>query len=176
MANRALPLFVTTAPRSGAQPVGLNGVPYRGRMPAVASCGQHAVCRGRKMSNSLLADAVLIIHFAIVLFIVLGLPAIWAGALQGWLWVRNVGFRVTHFFAIVLVALEAVAGLWCPLTVLEDALRGGAPAHSFVARWVHSLLFYQFEPWVFTLAYVVFAALVGLTLVLVPPLRSRAEN
>lgn len=121
------------------------------------------------MLNKLLADAILLLHFAIVLYITLGLPAIWLGAACGWQWVRRFWFRVTHLAAIVFVALEALSGVWCPLTVWEDALRGSTNELSFVARWVHRLMFYQLPEWVFTLAYVSFAAVVGLTWVLVPP-------
>lgn len=121
------------------------------------------------MLNKLLADAILLLHFAIVLYITLGLPAIWLGAACGWQWVRRFWFRLTHLAAIVFVALEALYGVWCPLTVWEDALRGSTNELSFVARWVHRLMFYQLPEWVFTLAYVSFAAVVGLTWVLVPP-------
>lgn len=121
------------------------------------------------MLNKLLADAILLLHFAIVLYITLGLPAIWLGAACGWQWVRRFWFRLTHLAAIVFVALEALYGVWCPLTVWEDALRGSTNELSFVARWVHRLMFYQLPEWVFTIAYVSFAAVVGLTWVLVPP-------
>ena len=121
------------------------------------------------MLNKLLADAILLLHFAIVLYITLGLPAIWLGAACGWQWVRRFWFRLTHLAAIVFVALEALSGVWCPLTVWEDALRGSTNELSFVARWVHRLMFYQLPEWVFTLAYVSFATVVGLTWVLVPP-------
>lgn len=123
--------------------------------------------------RALLADAILLLHFAIVLFIVGGLPLIWIGAALGWRWVRNLWFRLAHLAAIVFVALESLAGVWCPLTVWEDALRGAANEKSFIARWVHRLMFYQFPEWVFTVAYVLFAAAVAMTFVLVPPARRR---
>lgn len=119
----------------------------------------------------LLADLVLILHFAIALFIVGALPLVWLGAAAGWRWVRHFGFRVLHLFAILLVAAQAVAGLWCPLTLLEDALRGGPGERSFIARWVHALLYYDLPLWVFTAAYLAFAALVVLTWWRVPPQR-----
>ena len=52
------------------------------------------------MLNKLLADAILLLHFAIVLNITLGLPAIWLGAACGWQWVRRFWFRLTHLAAI----------------------------------------------------------------------------
>ena len=39
----------------------------------------------------------------------------------------------------------------------------------FVGYWAHRLIFFQAEPWVFTLIYVLFGAAVLLTFVLGPP-------
>jgi hypothetical protein len=118
----------------------------------------------------LLADTVLLLHLAYVLFVVGGLIAIWLGSALYWYWVRNWWFRVLHLAAILIVALEALAGLLCPLTWLEDALRpGGGPDLGFIQRWVHAILFWDLPPWVFTLAYVAFAIVVAVTFVLLPP-------
>jgi hypothetical protein len=111
--------------------------------------------------SSLLADVVLIVHFAFVLFVVGGLALIWIGALAGWAWVRNFWFRVAHLAAIAFVAAEALLGIWCPLTVWETQLRGGDAERSFIAQWVQRLLFYDFPEWVFTVLHVGFALVVG---------------
>jgi len=124
----------------------------------------------------LLADLILVVHFAFVLFVVGSLPLIWIGAGMGWNWVRGFGFRVTHLAAILIVSAEAAAGIWCPLTLWEDALRGVATDKSFVARWIHALLFYDLPPWIFTTAYLVFAALVMLTWLRIPPRRSAVKK
>jgi len=114
--------------------------------------------------NTALADLILILHFAFVLFIVGGLALIWAGACLGWRWVRNFWLRTAHLAAMLFVAGEALAGMWCPLTVWEDLLRGGVPGETtFIARWVHRILFYSFPEWVFTVAYLVFALVVATT-------------
>ena len=119
----------------------------------------------------MLADAILVLHFLIVAFIVGGLILTWAGAMAGWSWIRNRWFRYLHFAAIVFVAAEALLGFACPLTVWEDLLRGGARPESFVGRWVRQLLFYQAPPWVFTTIYAGWAAATLLTLRFVPPRR-----
>jgi hypothetical protein len=120
----------------------------------------------------LLADLILGLHCAYLLFVVGGLALIWLGAWRGWRWVRSVPFRVLHFAAIGLVAVEALIGLACPLTLLEDFLRGAAvePA-GFLERWLHALLYWDFPTWVFTIGYLAFAALVALTYVAFPPVR-----
>ena len=118
-----------------------------------------------------LADLILIVHFAFVLFVVGGLMAIWIGAAVGWRWVRNFAFRIAHLAAICFVAIEALLGMVCPLTEWEDALRGERNEKSFVARWIHHLLFYNLPEWVFTTAYVLFAIAVAVAYVVVPPRR-----
>ncbi len=120
----------------------------------------------------MLADALLVLHFSIAAFVVGALPLVWAGAAFGWRWVRNPWFRYAHLAAIAFIALEAIAGVTCPLTAWEDMLRGGARAESFVGRWVASLLYYRAPEWVFTSAYVLWSAATLLTLRLVPPSRN----
>jgi hypothetical protein len=122
----------------------------------------------------LLADALLVAHFFIAAFIVAGLAAVWLGAPLGWEWVRNPWFRYLHLGAIAFVAAEALLGIACPLTIWEDVLRGGVRPESFVARWVHRLLYYRAPEWVFTVAYVLWTLATLLTLWLVPPRRRAA--
>lgn len=124
--------------------------------------------------SHLAADAILIVHFAFVAFVVGGLAAIWLGAALGWRWVRNFPFRIAHFAAICFVAAEALLGVMCPLTVWEDALRGRASEMGFIARGIRSVMFYEAPPWAFTVAYVGFAAVVAITIWLVPARRRDA--
>ena len=121
----------------------------------------------------LAADALLVFHFLIAAFIVGGLVLVWVGALFEWNWVRNRGFRYAHLAAIAFVALEAVLGYACPLTIWEDLLRGGARPESFVSRWVYRLLYYNAPEWVFTTLYAAWAAATLVTLWLVPTNRHR---
>jgi hypothetical protein len=120
--------------------------------------------------NALLADVVLVVHFAFVLFVVGGFALILVGAVLGWRWVRIRAFRYAHLAAIVFVAAEALVGMTCPLTLWEHVLRRTSPdGPSFVARWVSRLLFYDLPEWVFATAYVVVASAVAVTLWLIPP-------
>jgi hypothetical protein len=122
------------------------------------------------------ADVLLVLHFAIVVFIVGGLILTWVGAALGWAWVRNPWFRYLHLGAIAFVALEAIVGMTCPLTEWEDALRGGGGGESFVGRWVRYLLYYRAPEWLFTALYVGWTVLTLLTLRLVPPLSRAAPS
>jgi len=121
--------------------------------------------------ETLLADVVLVLHFAIVAFIVGGLVLTWIGAGLGWGWVRNPVFRYLHLGAIVFVALEALLGYACPLTVWEDLLRGGVRTESFIGRLVRRALYYDAPAWVFTALYVAWAIAAAVTLYLVPARR-----
>jgi hypothetical protein len=119
----------------------------------------------------LVADAILVLHFLFVLFVTGGLLLIWIGAWRGWSWVRNPAFRIAHLIAIAYVAGESLAGMACPLTEWEDALRGAASDKSFIARWIHRLMFFALPEWVFTVIYTVFATVIVATLWFIPPRR-----
>ncbi len=114
----------------------------------------------------LLADAILLIHFTFVVFVVVGFLAILIGLLARWSWVHNRIFRLAHLAAIGIVVLQAWFGQLCPLTIWENELRQRAGqsgyAETFVEHWLHKLLFYQAEPWVFTIIYTAFGVLVVL--------------
>jgi len=120
----------------------------------------------------LAADALLFVHFVIAAFIVGGLVLVWIGAAAGWRWVRNPWFRYLHLAAIVVVALEALAGYACPLTIWEDLLRGGLRPESFVGRWVYAALYYRAPEWLFAALYAAWAVATLATLRAVPPTRT----
>ncbi|CAJ0809743.1 DUF2784 domain-containing protein [Ralstonia flaminis] len=117
-----------------------------------------------------LADAVLVLHAVLVLFIVGGLVAVWVGAALRRSWARDRVFRFVHLAAISIVAGLAVLDVPCPLTVLEDWLRtGSAGSSGFIQRWVSALLYYDLPLWVFAVSYAVFLLAVVLTWWRVPP-------
>jgi hypothetical protein len=106
-----------------------------------------------------------------VLFVVGGLLATWVGLALGARFARNPWFRGAHLAAIAFVVVETLLGMMCPLTVWEDALRGRASEAGFVQRWIHAWLFWRAPPWVFTVGYTAFGALVALTWWRFPPRR-----
>lgn len=128
--------------------------------------------------HAALADAVLVLHVGIVAFVVGGLLAVAAGGLRGWRWVRRPGFRYAHLGAIGFVVLQAWLGQTCPLTALESWLRvqAGQPPYGgggFIAHALQAVLYHDAPPWVFTLAYSLFGALVVLAWWACPPQRRR---
>jgi len=126
--------------------------------------------------NALLADVIVVIHFGIVSFCVLGGIGILIGAMLNWKWIRNFIFRIIHLGLVLYVACEAVLGIRCPLTDIEYNLRVSAAQESgehisFVARIIRSIIFYDFPSWVFSMLYVGFGVLIILTFIFIWPHR-----
>lgn len=122
----------------------------------------------------LAADAVLVVHFGFVAFVVGGLAVVWLGWLLRWRWVRNFWFRLAHLLAMGLVLGQTLGGVICPLTDWEDELRrlaGQDPRYqtSFVAHWLHRLIFYEASQSVFVAVYSAFFALVVASFFAVKP-------
>lgn len=82
-----------------------------------------------------LADLILIVHLAFVLFVVLG----------GFLVLRRPGLMWLHIPAVVWGALIEFVGLFCPLTPLEVALRelGGGTGYAggFIEHYLAAALY-----------------------------------
>ena len=132
------------------------------------------------MPYQLLADALLVLHFGIVLFVVGGLLAVVAGNWLGWRWANGWWFRLAHLVAIGIVLAQVLLGQLCPLTILESWLRvqAGQPSYtkSFIEHWLQRIIFYEAPFWVFTLAYTVFAVLVVAAWWYFPPTRRRHRD
>lgn len=129
------------------------------------------------MSYASLADAVLVVHFAVVVFVVGGLLAIPVGNALRWHWVNGWPFRLMHAAALLVIVVQAWLGQHCPLTVLEGWLRAQAGESlryevSFVQYWIERLMYFQAPLWVFAVLYTVFGAVVALAWWRYPP-RSR---
>jgi len=124
-------------------------------------------------SYKLLADLVVILHAAYVGFVVCGFVLILIGAVRRWRWVRDFAFRIAHLGAIAVVCGEAILGIECPLTTLENHLRGKSGqsgyAADFIGHWVHELIFFDAPPWEFTILYVAFGLVVLATFLFAPP-------
>lgn len=143
--------------------------------PSPQRIDRQALPAGTDMPYQVLADAVLVVHVAVVLFVVGGLAVVLAGNWLRWRWVNHLGFRLAHLAAIAIVVVQAWLGQHCPLTVLESWLRvqAGAVAYErgFIEHWLHKFLYYEAPLWVFALAYTAFAGLVLLAWWRYPPRR-----
>ncbi len=125
------------------------------------------------------ADTVLLLHAALVVFVVGLLPLVFLGA-RRWRWVRNPWLRGAHLLAIGIVVLQSWLGATCPLTAWEWQLRvaAGQPADagSFIGRWLQAGLYWSAPEAVFTGIYTVFGVLVAASWIAVPPCRAAATK
>ena len=132
------------------------------------------------LSYQLLADAVLSLHVAIVVFVVGGLIFIVVGNLFAWGWVNALWLRLAHLAAIAIVVAEAWFGAVCPLTSLEMWLRAKARATTyagtFIEHWLQRILYYEAPAWVFTLGYTLFGLIVVATWWYFPPRLNRRAH
>ena len=129
------------------------------------------------MDPALLADLIVVLHLAIVAFVVAGEVLVLVGGPLRWAWVRNPSFRIAHLGVVVFVAVEGAFGVLCPLTTWEHDLRvaAGQPRHqgSFVGRLARDLLYVDVPLDLLNACYVAFGVLVLATLFLVPMRRHR---
>src|SRR5581483_2032082 len=108
---------------------------------------------------SLLAQLVLAVHVAIILFNVAGLVLIPLGGWRGWGFVRIWWWRALHLAVLALVAVQALLARDCFLTLWQSALqeRAGETASSgplplwffatlYVAVWLYTLLLWRLVP------------------------------
>jgi hypothetical protein len=113
---------------------------------------------------ALIADAILVLHVGIVLFVVGGQLLVLLGGPLGWRWVRRRGFRYAHLGLMAFIVLQTWLGQLCPLTLWEQELRRAAGqeayAQSFIEYWLARLIFFEAPWWVFVTAYTGFLILV----------------
>ncbi|HIF61138.1 MAG TPA: DUF2784 domain-containing protein [Rhodospirillales bacterium] len=106
---------------------------------------------------SLIADIVLVVHFCIVVFIVVGFFLIPIGYKYGWTWIKNTKLRILHLALMALVTLEALFGITCPLTFIENSLRGIYQQKSFIGYWIGQIIYWDFPTQFFMILYCIAA-------------------
>ena len=126
------------------------------------------------MTAQTLATAVLGVHLGVVAFNVGGLILVPVGRVLGWRWVGIYWLRVLHLLSLAVVALQALFGRACFLTIWQFALQshgGRSEPAPMIATWINRLLYWPLPHWVFVVGYV---AVFGYTILLwrwVPPMR-----
>jgi hypothetical protein len=90
--------------------------------------------------ESILSDAVLVAHFAWILFIVLGFPLSLVFGMRR--------LRVFHTVALVGTVIMQIVGAICPLTYLEEYLRrsvspGFSYGGSFIVSWLRHVIYIE---------------------------------
>lgn len=130
---------------------------------------------------ALLADATAAVHFLYVLFVVLAQAYIMVGWLFFWRFTRSLRFRIVHLVMMLIVSIQEMLGLRCPLTVLESHFRRQAGQvinenTTFLMEIVRRTMFFALPDWMFTFMYVGFGVLVALTFLAMPPQKIRDES
>jgi hypothetical protein len=129
---------------------------------------------------ALLADTVLAVHVAVILFNVFGLVVIPLGGWFGWRFVRILWWRALHVAILAVVALQAVLAQACFLTTWQAALTraaGQAAADGpLIAGVVNRLIYWPLPLWVFAVIYVAVCAYVLLLWWLVPPRLRQSDS
>ncbi|WP_334161853.1 DUF2784 domain-containing protein [Phenylobacterium sp.] len=121
----------------------------------------------------ILGQLVLAVHLLVIAFNVLGLVAIPLGARLGWGWVRIRWWRALHLASWVVVAIQAVLGRACFLTIWQDDLTGGGAEAPMIMRIVNGLIYWPLPMWAFTALYLALFALVLVLWRRVPPERAK---
>jgi hypothetical protein len=121
----------------------------------------------------LAAQAIFWVHIGIIAFNVFGLIVIPLGVWRGWAFVRVLWWRLLHLVALLIVALQAVLGRACFLTIWESdlAARAGETSSNLplIQGWITRLVFWPLPIWAFAVFYVAIALYVIALWVIVPP-------
>lgn len=121
------------------------------------------------------AIIVLALHLAIIAFNLAGCVLIPIGAWRGWRWVRGFGWRLAHLFSLAVVAVQAMLGRACFLTIWQDELSGTTHVQPLIEQWMNGLIYWPLPLWVFAAAYVaVFVYVIALWLWVRPSIQPRA--
>ena len=95
----------------------------------------------------------LILHFAVILFMVIGFPVA--------LITNHRRLRLIHAGLLAFITLLMVLRIPCPLTVLEEGSAGESYQGSFLATWLNRIIYVEwFTPQSIFVIDMIFAALV----------------
>ncbi|MFW5894470.1 MAG: DUF2784 domain-containing protein [Bacillota bacterium] len=130
---------------------------------------------------ALLADITAAVHFLYLFFVVFAQVYIMVGYLFFWPLTRSFWFRSVHFVMVLVVSIQEMLGLRCPLTVLEYHLRLEASQDinteaTFLMTLIRRTMFFSLPDWMFTFMYVGFGGLVALVYFTMPPRFKRIKK
>ena len=116
-----------------------------------------------------IADFILFIHLIIAIFISAGMVIFPIGGLLSWRWCKNFSLRVTHLGLIVVVFIETLIGVNCPLTVAENYFRAQATYESFIGSLMSKTLYWNMSETSFFYLYGICVVWVLILWILFPP-------
>jgi len=126
------------------------------------------------MSYKILADAIIVVHFLFILFMLLGfLLTVYALCFrqkffEWWL------FRSLHLLGIFYVSSLSILGKYCPLTILENELRlryevSSVYSGSFIVHYLEKLIYPDVNPLLIQIPTVFLAIFTIVVFIIKPP-------
>lgn len=100
------------------------------------------------------AISLLALHLAVIAFNVAGCVLVPIGARRGWRWVRGFWFRLAHLLSLAVVALQALLGRACFLTIWQGDVSGASNVPPLIAGWINRLIYWPLPLWIFAIGYV----------------------
>ena len=98
-------------------------------------------------------DFIIFFHFVIVIFITSLLVLIPLGYKFNWKLLQNKTVRKTHLGLMSFVTFEAIIGMTCPLTMVENYLSGMSQNETFISYWLGKVIYWNFPSIFFTIIY-----------------------
>ena len=119
----------------------------------------------------LIADFVLLFHFCIVIFISFGFILIPVGYSFDWIWIKKRYLRLLHAGMMSFITFETLLGIICPLTIIENNLRGINESHSFISMWVGQIIYWDLPSKFFVILYCILLLWTFLMWKIYPPVK-----
>ena len=131
------------------------------------------MCTGIKIM-AFIADTVLFFHLVIVIFVTFGFILVPVGYKFNWKWTVNAKLRIFHLGLILLITMDTILGITCPLTFIENSLREFYISDTFVRHWLKQLIYWDFPTIFFMFLYSACLCWTVLMWKLFPPLGKKA--
>lgn len=131
------------------------------------------------MPFRLLADLIVTIHFAWILFILWGFMLTLRGFFHKEFFDRWL-FRTLHLFGIVYVSVLAIMGKYCPLTVWENVLRAKYDPNltypgSFIIYYIERLVYPEVNPLIIQIPTAFIAVFTIIVFIFRPPAKIKRK-
>jgi len=132
------------------------------------------------MAYKILADLIVVAHLAWILFMLWGCILTVRGFFHTAFFERRL-FRTVHFCGIVYVALLAMLGKYCPLTVAENALRrtydpGLTYPGSFMVHYIEKIVYPNVPQFILLIPTVAIAVFTVVMFIIRPPRKIRPRT
>ncbi|MBA7475579.1 hypothetical protein ES707_10951 [subsurface metagenome] len=126
------------------------------------------------MSHKIFADAIIVVHFLYILFMLLGFLLTGYALFFREKFFDRWLFRLLHLLGIFYVASLSILGKYCPLTILENELRlryevSAVYSGSFIVHYLEKLVYPDVNPLVIQIPTVFLAIFTIVVFIVKPP-------